>query len=472
MLFQTPEFGLLLIATLVAFYALARGHRLSVLAIASLIFYAASGLLDFALLMATILVSYGLSKRVQPGGQKWPIYAGIIMLMGALAYFKYSDFLYDSLNGALTNTVYFGRPSFLNTVLPLGISFYSFQVVAYLVDIYRGRADHARSLWEYLTFVMFFPQLIAGPIMRGAEYLGQLRDLKGGTWSDFRAGGMLVLTGLVKKVVIADTLARFVDARFAAESFSQPEAWIAAALFGFQIYFDFSGYVDMALGLARMFGLKLRQNFFTPYLSRNPSEFWTRWHVTLSEWFRDYVYIPLGGNRAGRGREAFNLLVVMALAGLWHGAGWTFVMWGVIHGVYLVAYRFWPVEGLKRMVPLRPGLRDGVFRLLAVALMFNLVMLAWIPFRAPDLATSMEMFRALIAFPGVGEWISEAKWIIAIGALFVLHVAEHEARNNLPRTYRVWSRVPSAARGTAYAAVVIVTVALSGGQQSFIYFRF
>ena len=246
--------------------------------VSSLLFYAASGLIDFVLLIAVLVVSYQLSLRVRPGGPKWPLVAGITLLFGSLAYFKYGDFLYQNTNQILSTFTVLALPRLGGVILPLGISFYTFQIVAYLVDTYRGRAEPRIGFLTYLVFIMFFGQLIAGPIMRASEYLGQLTNLRGANIHDVQAGVFLILLGIVKKVLIADSIAGMVDTRFAnAGSLSQADAWIAAYLFAFQIFFDFSGYVNIALGLGRFLGINLRVNFRTPYLSRGPAEFWGRW---------------------------------------------------------------------------------------------------------------------------------------------------------------------------------------------------
>jgi alginate O-acetyltransferase complex protein AlgI len=224
MLFQTPEFVLLFVVTVIAFNGLGSKYRLQVLAVASLGFYAVSGTLDFAVLLGTIVVTYVLSKQVREDGPRWPIYVAVVLLFTSLAYFKYDEFIYENLRSVFGTTILMNRSSSLSTILPLGISFYSFQIVGYFVDLYKGRAEQSKSLIEYTVFVTFFAQLIAGPIMRAKDYLPQLQNLKGGTWSDVRAGGLLVLQGLLKKVVLADFIAARVDVRFAAESFSQPEA--------------------------------------------------------------------------------------------------------------------------------------------------------------------------------------------------------------------------------------------------------
>ena len=472
MLFQTPEFGLLFAATLIAFYFLAPRHRLQILALASLLFYAASGILDFALLIGTILLTYVLSKRVTPNGEKWPIYVALLFLVSSLGYFKYSEFAYQNLQAAFGDVSWLHRPTFLAAVLPLGISFYTFQIIAYFVDLHKGRTQHADSLIQYTVFVTFFAQLIAGPIMRGRDYLPQLSHLRKATGPEFRAGAILVLVGLFKKVVLADYIAESVDPRFAADSFTQPEAWVASALFGFQIYFDFSGYVDIALGLGKMLGLRLSENFLTPYLARSPREFWQRWHVTLSLWFKDYLYIPLGGNRLGRFREIANLMLVMGVAGLWHGAGWTFVLWGLIHGFYLAVHRFIPSTQIQNAIPLPQRYKPYAYQAISIAVMFNLIVLAWIPFRAEDISTTTEMFRAIVFFDGAGTWLSHTKWVAVIAALLGLHLLERVVRENPSTFNRLWVAFPSAARGIAYAGIILWVVAFSAHNQDFIYFRF
>ena len=472
MLFQTPEFALLFIGTVVAFYAIAGRFRLHVLAVSSLGFYAASGSLDFLLLLATLGISYVISLRVRVGGPKWPIYIGVGLLLTNLAYLKYDDFIYQNLQSLFGSSLFSDRPQFLSTVLPLGISFYTFQIIGYLIDLHKGRTERTTSLLEYVVFVTFFAQLIAGPIMRAKDYLPQLRSLKGGNSDDLKSGGLLVFQGLIKKVVLADLIAARVDLRFAAESYTQPEAWIAAGLFAFQIYFDFSGYVDIALGLARMLGIKLTKNFRTPYLSGNPSEFWGRWHITLSNWFRDYLYIPLGGNRQGRSREIVNVMLVMAVAGLWHGAGWTFVMWGLIHGTYLAAHRFMPTDSLRSLVPAPAKHKAVIYRFVGIGAFFILTVLAWIPFRAPDLTTALEMYRAAFTPAGLSVWIANIEWVVVIGGLFALHVAEWWVNARPDSVKALWSKVPALARGSAYAGALIVVIAFMSEQQTFIYFRF
>jgi alginate O-acetyltransferase complex protein AlgI len=396
----------------------------------------------------------------------------VALLIGSLAYFKYGEFAYQNLRALLGGAAWLDRPAYLASILPLGISFYTFQIVSYFIDLYRNRTERAETLLQYTVFVTFFAQLIAGPIMKGRDFLPQISALRGATGPEFRAGALLVLVGLFKKVVLADSIASRVDVRFAADSFTQPEAWIASALFAFQIYFDFSGYVDIALGLGKMVGIKLSQNFMTPYLARNAGELWARWHITLSNWFREYLYIPLGGNRLGRWREVFNLMLVMGVAGLWHGAGWTFVLWGLIHGFYLVVQRFIPSQRLQALLPVPEKYRSYVYQAIGIAVMFNLTVLAYIPFRAEDLSVTMEMFRAIGSFKGAGGWVLQAPWLGLVGFFFGLHVLERLVWENRSKALEFWSIVPSVGRGAAYAGLILLVLAFTGTNQSFIYFRF
>lgn len=474
MLFQTSIFVALFIGTLAAFYGLPARFRLGILGVSSLLFYIAGGLIDFALLITTLVVTYQLSLRVTPGGPKWPVAGGILLLFASLAYFKYGVFLYQNANDALLAFSLPALPRFGGAILPLGISFYTFQIVAYLVDLYKGRAEAGVGFLRYLVFIMFFGQLIAGPIMRGSEYLAQLVDLRGANRADVQAGVGLILVGIVKKVVIADSLAGMVDTRFAsASSLTQADAWLAAYLFAFQIFFDFSGYVSIALGLGKLLGINLRENFRTPYLSKGPAEFWARWHITLSQWFRDYLYIPLGGNRKGRAREIANLMAVMVIAGLWHGAGWQFGLWGAVHGFYLGMSRFMPTRRLRGLLPVPGRIRDQLYDGISVFIFFHLVVLAWIPFRSPDLSTTVKLVATAFRFDGVSPWVSQADVFALVLGLFGLHVLERLAAEHVPLRVVPWPMAPKIAVGLAAATVILIVLAGSGSSQNeFIYFRF
>ena len=473
MLFQTIEFGILFAVTTAIFYKVCRGYRLHVLATSSLIFYAASGTADFVVLAATIIFSYFLSRHVRAGGDRWPIFVAVGLLFASLGYFKYSEFILTNFDRAFGTSIIETRSSIASTILPLGISFFTFQIVSYFIDLYRGETKHAKSLLEYTVFVTFFAQLIAGPIMRGRTYLPQLANLAGGRWSDVRSGGLLVLTGLFKKVVLADfVIARRIAAGSEFSSYDQPEILVASGLFAFKIYFDFSGYVDIGRGLARILGIQLPQNFRTPYLAESPAEFWRRWHITLSNWARDYIYIPLGGNRRGRYRELTSIVTVMVVIGIWHGAAWTFVLWGLIHGIYIVIHRFVPPLRLQRFIPLPGRYRNDAYTSLGIVITFFLITIAWIPFQTQSLSESFEMYRGLLRFASPGEWMSHAGAMVIIVLLYMFHIGEWWFTERNASAMAVWIRVPKFARGLAYGGILLAVIELGTTIQTFIYFRF
>jgi D-alanyl-lipoteichoic acid acyltransferase DltB (MBOAT superfamily) len=367
---------------------------------ASLFFYGWWHPPYLALLGASILANFGIGRAVeaaraagQGGRARATVAAGVALNLGGIAWFKYAGFLWENL-AALAGTPAEG----LRIVLPLAISFFTFQQIAYLVDVHRGEPAE-RSLLHYALFVSFFPQLVAGPIVSHRTIREQLAAGALGRSDPERVarGATLFVIGLFKKVMIADTLAPFAGEAFdpgllAAGAVDAGTAWLGVLAYGLQIYFDFSGYSDMALGLGWLFNLRLPVNFDSPYKAASVVEFWRRWHITLSSFLRDYLYVPLGGNRGGTARQFRNLATTMLLGGLWHGAGWTFVLWGALHGVYLIAnHAFRRVRhGLLADVP-----SGRVTRALARATTLAAVFLAWIPFRAEDPTSALAVARAL-----------------------------------------------------------------------------
>src|SRR5262249_42955235 len=289
----------------------------------------------------------------------------------------------------------------LSVILPIGISFYTFEAISYVVDVYRGRLRAERDFAAFLLFILFFPHLIAGPIVRGRDFLPQVQRAKHWSWLRLQAGGELFLMGLFKKLAISDRMAAFADPVFA-----NPDAFAGLAIslgvlaYAVQIYCDFSGYTDIAIGCAHMLGYKLAPNFNTPYLASNISEFWRRWHISLSSWLRDYLFIPLGGSRNGRWRTVRNLMLTMTLGGLWHGASWTFVAWGVLHGLLLIGHRAFAGccagrPALERRLQSPPG---TAARVLAT---FLCVCLGWVFFRATNFTVAMTMLERMVSLrPG------------------------------------------------------------------------
>src|SRR6266853_2348450 len=345
MLFSSYTFLCQFLPATVLAFAAARRHSpragIMVLAGASLFFYGAWRPVYLLLLIVSISVNFALGLRMEDPLRCRAIgMFGVAFNLAVLCYFKYTNFIFDSLN-TLT-----GAPlPFVNIVLPLGISFFTFQQIAYLVDVMRG-ARVERDIVSYTLFVSFFPHLIAGPLVHHAEMIPEFKRARSGRSAVLAARGLAIfVAGLFKKVVIADNLAQFVSPVFAhldaGGGITTSWAWLATLAYALQIYFDFSGYSDMAIGLALLFGIRLPVNFDSPYQASSISEFWIRWHITLTRFLREYVYFPLGGNRRGPWRQALNILITMFLSGLWHGAGWTYVIWGSLHGSYLVVAHQW-----------------------------------------------------------------------------------------------------------------------------------
>ncbi|WP_425254669.1 MBOAT family O-acyltransferase [Janthinobacterium sp. NFX145] len=364
------------------------------LALASLFFYAWWDVRYLPLLLASICFNYGAGRLIGScagGARKRALVAALALNLGLLAYYKYANFFIDSINAVAASTG--GLPwAGLDIILPIGISFFTFTQIAFLVDCYRGEVREYRFI-HYVLFVSYFPHLIAGPVLHHRDMMPQFADPANAhpRAANFAIGLSIFTIGLAKKVLIADNLSPLAIPVFAAGA--QPtliEAWIGVLAYTFQLYFDFSGYSDMAIGLSRLFGVKLPLNFNSPYKAANIADFWRRWHMTLSRFLRDYLYIPLGGSRRGEAMRYRNLMLTMLLGGLWHGAGWTFVIWGGLHGLYLVLQQAW-----QRMFG------AATARWWPSLLTFLAVMLAWIFFRAPDVATAWDITGALVGANGV-----------------------------------------------------------------------
>ncbi len=390
MLFNSYVFLLVFLPAVIVLVAMgartaSRALALGAMVAASAVFYGTSSIGHLALLTGSILVNWWLAGLVSRH-RGW-LTLGVIFNLGLLGVFKYAGFF-----GRTIQDLGLGAPE-ISLALPLAISFYTFQQIAFLVDTARLGVATRPGILTYATFVGFFPQLVAGPIVRYREVanrLGRTRPFRI-SGAGLRLGATLVVIGLAKKVLIADTLAVVADSAFNTGSgLTLLDSWIGVVAFGLQIYFDFSGYSDIAIGLARMVGIRLPDNFAAPYRAGSIADFWSRWHMTLSRFLRDYLYIPLGGNRHGRWRTALNLMLVMALGGLWHGANWTFVIWGLLHGLYLMVHRLW-----RWLSPVR------LPRPAAWALTFVCVMVAWVFFRAHSLDAAVAMLRAMSTFDTV-----------------------------------------------------------------------
>ena len=402
MLFSSYEFVFAFLPLVLAGYVLAAragsSHALLWLVAASLFFYGWWNPAYLPLLAGSILFNFALGRGIaalrarRAQAHRPLLVAGIVANLGLLAWFKYAGFFLDTsraLTGAHWTTA--------DIVLPIGISFFTFQQIAYLVDVARGET-HEESLIRYSLFVAFFPQLIAGPIVHHKEMLPQFRRHNGLRlrYEDLTIGLVFFAAGLFKKAFVADSLALPANTVFDAAEAGEPLhfflAWKGALAYTFQIYFDFSGYSDMAVGLGRMFGIRLPFNFDSPYRAANIIDFWRRWHMTLSRFLRDYLYIPLGGSRRGRVRRYVNLMITMVLGGLWHGAGWTFVFWGALHGVYLMVNHLW------RMLWRWP-VGTWWSRGLSYGVTFLAVVVGWVFFRAESFAGALAVLRGMVNLP-------------------------------------------------------------------------
>lgn len=464
MLFHSQLFVLgFLPAVLVLFYAAARWEaaREWVMVVASAVFYGCWDARFVPLLLGQTLATWALARLYRRRPASWIVGAGVAANLAILGYFKYADFFLDSLS------VLLGTALPRNDVLlPIGISFFTFELISYLIDLRRGRVP-AYPLRGFCLFVFFFPHLVAGPIVRHNELIPQLADdpLRPGFAERFAKGLSLFILGFAKKVFLADPLALMADPVFAAAGGGGPggspgvvKAWSGALAFSFQLYFDFSAYTEMALGTALLFGIRLPVNFDAPYRAASVREFWRRWHMTLSRYLRDYLYIPLGGSRAGFARYALATMVTMGLCGLWHGAAWTFVVWGLAHGIGLLVCHLW--EGLRRPLP-RPA---------AWAMTMLFVVAGWVLFRSPDFATAWTMLSAMAGAGGpAAEWSGglERPWLMAAAAaVAVVGPTSLAFVEDLLRPRRI------VAAAFAVLAVVCLLEVGKGQPVSFIYFQF
>ncbi len=470
MLFHTVEFFWFMVAVVALVFILPRVATMPFLLAASYVFYGWSGAFFLLLLIASSVTDYALALFFAPRRRLWKLGIALSALVNfsLLGFFKYSNFAFSNVNSALQS---FGLPSslpMLDVVLPVGISFYTFQSFAYTVDVLTGRIAPCRSVVRFFLFVGWFPQLVAGPIMRAGDLLPEIEKIRErlrGMGQRVPAAATLFAEGWIRKAC-ADFAAPVSDAFFRdPSSASSAGALFGILAFGLQIYGDFSGYTKMAQGASWLFGVRLMENFNLPYAASSIRDFWRRWHISLSTWFRDYLYVPLGGNRRGPVRHYFNLAFTMLVCGLWHGANWTFIAWGAAHGTLLIAERV-----LARWAGWVP-------KPLAHGLTLAFVFLAWVLFRAPDLHAAVESYRAL--FHGGWAWPPLGLVVAALGLIAADLYFRLEGR----RDYAGLSDEPAPARpraewrsaGMVAACVLLWSMAHVLGQNkvmSFIYFQF
>ncbi len=434
------------------------------LVLASLFFYGYFNISYLWIILISIIVNYSISNFIEENKsyRKSIFILGLVFNLGLLGYFKYYNFFIDNINMIFRGSILV--PSIL---LPLGISFFTFQQISFLIDIYRGKSLKYDFL-SYCLFVTFFPQLVAGPIVLPNEMLPQFHDKANGNlnYKNLNKGLYLLAIGLAKKIILADSIATFADVGFdTMTSLTMFEAWLTSLSYTMQLYFDFSGYCDIAMGVGLMFNIKLPQNFNSPYKSTNIRDFWRRWHITLGRFLTNYLYIPLGGSRAGEGKTLRNLLIIFIVSGIWHGAGWNFILWGLLHGIAIVIHRMWCNKGYS------------MNKFIGWILTFNLVNILWVFFRATTfndaikIITSMFNFKTMFLMLSAqfrtstvtlfGNPVTALFLLIAMGIAFIL-----------PNPYEKKDFKPTLLTLIKTAVLLGLSIMFLGENSAFLYFNF
>lgn len=475
MLFNSIDFILFFVVVTSTYFILPHRFRWLLLLGASCLFYMAFVPIYILILFTTIIIDYFAGIWIEdtddPRKKRLYLLMSIVSVCGILFIFKYFNFFNQNII-ALATALHWNYPiEALQIILPIGLSFHTFQSLSYVIEVYRGHQRAERHLGVYSLYVMYFPQLVAGPIERPQNMLHQFHEQKLFNSSRLSDGLLLMLWGLFKKVVIADNLALYVDAVYNSSSHHTGTSLLLATyFFAFQIYSDFSGYSDIARGISRIYGIELMKNFETPYFSTSIQEFWSRWHISLSTWFRDYVYIPLGGNRVSLPRNVFNLFVVFLLSGFWHGANWTYIVWGGLHGIYLIFYRLVGRVVRNQSLGEQEGRPALVFRSFKLILTFHLVLIAWVFFRSDNVTTAWQILLKIVLDHGPLFWdptiLPQA--VLAMLSLLALDLFHRKVDYwNKQDMFRVGFRI-------TYAVALFFGVVLFGVESGtqFIYFQF
>lgn len=457
---QTWSQNILLLAASYFFYACWDYRFLSLVAFSTILDY-----------FSGIMMGNARNQR----SKKFWFVLSIVINLGFLALFKYYNFFIESFMQAFSYAGLKVHISSLQLILPLGISFYTFHGLSYVIDIYNNKIQPEKDIIRYSLFVSFFPLLVAGPIERATHLLPQLKEKRTFNYSQAVDGMRQILWGLFKKIVIADNCAEFANLIFDNYMDYPGSTRIAGALFfTFQIYGDFSGYSDIAIGSAKLFGIDLLRNFAFPYFSRNIAEFWRRWHISLSSWFRDYLYIPLGGNKGSNWKKVRNILIVFLVSGFWHGANWTFIAWGLLHAIYIIPSVVFKTNRAHLDIVAQgrsfPGPRDTI----SIMITFSLTVLAWIFFRSADMTHAINYFSGIFSsslfsipyFPN-GTW--SIPTIIFIILFMIIEWSGREEQYALARLGMKW---PRAARWAFYYGIILLIYFFAGTKQQFIYFQF
>ncbi|AFU69865.1 membrane protein involved in D-alanine export DltB-like protein [Psychroflexus torquis ATCC 700755] len=471
MLFNSLSFVVFLVIVLALYYSkfFSWTSKKRMLLLASYLFYGLWNPPLVILLWISTLVDWTAGKKLaieenQRKRKLW-LLLSLIVNLGFLAFFKYRDFLLDNFTSVVNAYGYGYEAQPMDIILPMGISFYTFQTMSYTIDIYKRQIKPAHTFLDFALYVTFFPQLVAGPIVRAKDLITQFYEEKRATFNQFAWGTFLLTIGLFQKIVLADILlADTSDKVFGSQSILHGlDAWTGTLAFSGQIFFDFAGYSTCAIGIALMLGIVLPDNFKYPYASIGFSDFWRRWHITLSTWLRDYIYIPLGGNRYGITRMYAALIITMLLGGLWHGAAWTFVVWGALHGFYLVIERI-----LRSKIHIKINVFNGVLLALLTYIMVNFT---WVFFRAREFSTAKNMITSMLFMNSEGEKIIETfdvtKVLLLVGILFICHwLMRNTSMKDVSLKVHPWIL------GVIWAVILFLIIISQGSSEQFIYFQF
>lgn len=481
MLFSTAAFAVFMTVTFLAYWLLPHKYRWIFILMANAWFYISYDVRYLAVILVTMLASYTcailIEKQDVAKKKKIIMTTGVVVTLSLLLVFKYLNFALYTVAKVLNRLSIPMQETTLRLIMPVGISFYTFMAVGYIIDVYKGKTQAVRHFGKYAIFVSFFPNISSGPIERAGHFIPQIDKEKTFDYDSVVYGARLLLLGLIKKIVIADMMTKYVDEVFnkVPQHHGICFAW-ATLLYTFQIYCDFSGYSDMAIGVARMLGFDLLTNFRQPYLSSSIKEFWGRWHISLSTWFRDYVYIPLGGNRCSKTRRDLNLLITFLCSGLWHGASWTFVLWGGIHGIcQIIENRIKEATGLTRE---KEKTLTKPVKILLTLLTFCIVSYAWMFFRANSISEAFYIVRSMftdLSISGAMEQMTMSGRSVVKTTLAIILLIIFDLFNERKDMLMQLSRLKAPLKWVIYIVSAIVVIALKVNNQfaqEFIYFKF
>lgn len=486
MLFNTIEFAIFLPIVFLLYWFVTNKSLTTqnlLIVVASYVFY---GWWDWRFLsliafssMVDYLVGIGLSKYDDKQKRKALLLTSILVNIGFLGLFKYYNFFAQSFSDAFTFFGYSIKPSSLNIVLPVGISFYTFQTLSYSIDVYKGKLEPTKNIAAFFAFVSFFPQLVAGPIERATNLLPQFYKKRIFEYDKAIDGMRQILWGLFKKIVIADNAAIYANDIFTNYSdYSGSTLFIGTIFFAFQIYGDFSGYSDIAIGTSRLFGFDLKQNFAFPYFSRDIAEFWRRWHISLSTWFRDYVYIPLGGSRGSTWSKVRNTFIIFLVSGFWHGANWTFVIWGALNAIYFLPLLLRNKNRIHTNVVAKGKLLPSLKESFQMLFTFSITGFAWVFFRANNLTHALQYLkkifsRSFFESPIKDIWaINTGKHIVYLSLMLLILLLTEWYHRDKKHGLELSSALPAYVKWPIYYALIIACFWMNGIQQEFIYFQF